>query len=394
MIPQLDPTETRYLAEIIVSILGVLLFFALAVWMIRRKQNTKPTEAISAPNTTSPYSESHAVTLADFCSSTPAEQAERSSTLEQTYRNWKNERLLHAEDGRSMFLRTGVEKNGMRYQLVASTQVQALAILVSTLMSQNDPLASITAEALFANLLAHPAYGQSELSSWKYLPDLPRSPKLDPDPHAEAWVIYSLLTATRRWSELNRFSYPEIILEKTEALQNYIKTLEPELSRGLPFSGYLVKQLMTSAPGLDWSCLDDSRELVSSLLEESDWLDSEFDASHLGLSLLQLGMLALLERDSDALLAIQKGRHGLMRLVENSLNNSTTQPEFSRTAMLSCTVPALLTLEDRELNARVWNELISMQPDKNDGLGATLKMLAMAFLANQKFQHFCSQDGR
>lgn len=45
MFPQLDPTEATYLASLIVSILGVLLFLTLAVWMIRRKQKTITTEA-------------------------------------------------------------------------------------------------------------------------------------------------------------------------------------------------------------------------------------------------------------------------------------------------------------------------------------------------------------
>ena len=384
MFPQFDPTQARYLAEIIVSILGVILFFALAIWMIRRKQNTKPTEAASAPTPTAPYAESLPGTLADFCLLSPAEQAQRSSALEQAYHDWKNERLLQAEDGRSLFLRTGVEKSGLRYQLVASTQVQALAILLSMLMATDDPQASPQAEALFASLLAHPAYGQSDLSSWKYLPDLPRSPKLDPDPHAEAWVIYALLNATRRWPTLNRFNYSELIQARLLALHDYIENVVPELKEQLPFSGYMVKHLQAYTPDLDWSELGSSRESFYSQLEDPDLLASEFAASHLGFSLLQLGMLALLERDSDSQHAIRNARPLLVQLIEDCISSSSTQPDFSRTSFLSCCVPALLTLQDQELNNRVWNDLVSTMPDKNDGLDATLKLLGMAFLANRK----------
>ncbi len=383
MFPQLEPTEATYLARLIVSILGILLFSGLAFWMIHRKQKTNSTEAIPSSTIETNSPDSFALPLAEFCPLTPAERVERSSTFEQAYQAWKAERLLQAEDSRSLFVRTGVEKSGLRYQLVASTQVQALAILLSTVMAHSDPQASTQAEALFASLLAHPAYGQSQLSSWTYLPDLPRSPKLDPNPHAEAWLIYALLSATRRWPSLNRFNYSEIIPERTQALSNYINTLDPELSGPLPFCRFLVNQLKAVKPSLEWSALGESQELYLSRLKEPGFFTSEIDTSQLGLSLLQLGMLALLDRDPVALLAIRKVQSALIQLVEYCQNNASTETEFNRTAMLSCTIPAVLTLQDNELNYKIWNSLTTMQPDKNDGLGATLKLLAMAFLANQ-----------
>lgn len=376
MIPQFDPSEARYLAEIIVSILGVLLFFALAVWMIWRKQKSNAAEAVSRAISEETQSAAPAASY--------SQNTDRRTALEYAYQAWKAERLLQAEDGRSLFVRTGVEKSGLRYQLVASTQVQAFAILVSTLMATSDPQASTQAEALFASLLAHPAYGQAELSSWSYLPDLPRSPKLDPDPQAEAWVIYALLNATRRWPALNRFNYSELIQARVLALHGYIENVVPELKEQLPFSGYMVKHLQAYTPDLDWSELGSSRESFYSQLEDPDLLASEFAASHLGFSLLQLGMLALLERDSDSQHAIRNARPVLVQLIEDCISSSSTQPDFSRTAFLSCCVPALLMLQDQEINNRVWNDLVSTTPDKNDGLGATLKVLGMAFLTNRK----------
>ena len=384
MFPQLDPTEATYLARLIVSIFGILLFSGLAFWMIRRKQKTNTTETIPTQFTEANYPDSSSVTLAEFCPLTPAEQMERTSTLEKAYRAWKSERLLQAEDGHNLFVRSGVEKSGLRYQLVASSQVQAFAILLSILMAENDPQASTQAEALFASLLAHPAYEQSELSSWKYLPDLPRSPKLDPDPHAEAWAILAILMATKRWQAIYRFQYSELIPERLQALQKYTETLEPEQTGRLPFAGYLVKKLIQLEPGLDWSALSESQELFSIKIEEHNFFGNEPDTSRLGLSLLQLGLLALVDRDPDALRAIRSAQTKLIELVEGYSKNSATGTELSSPAMLACTVPALLTLREKDLLDQVWNELVSMQPDKNDGLGATLKLLGMAFLANKQ----------
>ena len=160
MFPQLDPTEATYLARMIVSILGVLLFLTLAVWMIRRKQKTITTDADAIGSSDGTKAAAPAVALED--------NSERHITLEQAYQTWKAERLLQSEDGRSLFVRAGVEKSGLRYQLVANAQVQAFAILLSTLMSERDPQAREQAEALFASFLAHPAYGEGGLSSWQY----------------------------------------------------------------------------------------------------------------------------------------------------------------------------------------------------------------------------------
>jgi hypothetical protein len=167
-------------------------------------------------------------------------------------------------------------------------------------------------------------------------------------------------------------------------LQKYTEALEPEQIERLPFSGYLVKQLLALDPSMDWTSLSRSNERFYAQLEEQTFFENEADASSLGLILLQLGLLALLERDAEVLRAIDNSRSGLVKVIEDYSKDLSTETEFSRSAMLACAVPALLTLKDRDLIDRVWSELVSLQPVKNDGLGATLRVLGMAFLANQQ----------
>ncbi|HZK16821.1 MAG: hypothetical protein WDA04_01935 [Anaerolineaceae bacterium] len=381
MFPQLDPTDATYLAGLILNILGVLLFFVLAVWMIQRKKNRQPSETPVLPVEPISKQEPRLVPYEILNPLSPEELSERSSALQQAYRQWKAERLLPTEEGRRLFLRTGVEKSGLRYQLVASTQTQALAILISTLMAEADPQASVQAEALFASLLAHPAFDPPELSSWKFMPDLPRSPKLDPDAHAELWAIYSMLAATKRWPGLNRFHYPELMLGRLQALNKYAETLPAESLERLPFSGYLLKSLKPLDPVLNWSALDRHRGFPNP--NEWDDFTSSPDTSRLGLSLLQSGMLALLDRDPESEEALRSLHVNLIKLVDEYLKQGLSDLTFSTIAMLSCTAPALITLQERELTDLLWANLSCAQPDKNDSLGATLRLLAMAFLANQ-----------
>ncbi len=380
MFPQLDVTEATYLARLIVSILGVVVFFSLAVWLIRRRQTAQPIEAEPVPPKfeMTPGAET---LLANLNALTSHEQSERHLALVQAYETWKTERVLHSEDGRSRFVRTGVEKSGLRYQLVATTQTQALAILVSFLMAEHDPQASVQAEAFFAAALAHPAYQQPDLSSWKFLPDLPRSARLDPDIHAEAWLIHSMTMATKRWSGINRFNYSEIIPERLRALQTYAKTLAPEMLAQISFSGYLTSRLRILDASLDWANLGESQEQFFANFAEPGYLKGEPVFSKLGLSLLQLGFLAFLNHDPLALNAIRGSEQEFVEFVEGLLINQLTGPEFSRLAMLSSIVPALLALELRELSERVWDALIDSQPEKDDGLGATLRLLGMALLS-------------
>lgn len=384
MFPQLDPYQAAYQARLIVSILGVLLFLSLAIWMIHRRQKLKSSETdtsvVEIPDTIDLPSTLN-IGLNSLSSE---EQSNRTSALEQAYQEWKSKRLLQAEETHALFLRTGVEKNGLRYQLVASSQVQAMAILITAVMAQSDPQASVQAEALFASLLAHPAYGQSQLTSWQYLPDLPRSPKLDPDPHAEAWVIYALLKATKRWPEMNRFHYSELISERLDALEHYVKTLEPEQIEQLPFNGYLIKQLLELKPNLDGTLLGGSEADFFARLDEQEDISNNPDSSKFAMSLFQLGLLAYLDHDPNAQDAISKAQPALTRLIEENLNDQPTNAEFNRIALLACAAPVVLTLKNQDLNNRVWDELASSQPDKNDGLGATLQLFGMALLANQQ----------
>jgi hypothetical protein len=293
------------------------------------------------------------------------------------YQAWKTERLLKTLDGKSLFLRSGVEKQGLTYQLACESLTQSLAILLSVNMMEQDPDASKQAEALFAYLLAHPAYGEAELSSWRSLPDLPNSPKLDPDPQAEAWLLYALNLFIKRNPEQNRFDYLKILPKRAESLQAFIAGQNQDFIENLPCSTFLEGKLKSIYPHLDWLALGESNATFRRKLKDISNFETEHDTRNLFLGLLQLGLLAYSEADPKAIKSLQRLEPQIEYLVKSG---QITSDEFSQTAQLACLVPALLIYDDEGSLQKIWKSLINSREDKDDGLGATLKFLALSLI--------------
>lgn len=106
-----NPEEARYLAELILSIIGVVILLALALYLInksRKKDEVKPeVKQVLQPK-------AHKL-IEPFTSSTrnPLNATEKSKikiSLSDAFLNWQKEHILTSEDGKSLFVREGVEK--------------------------------------------------------------------------------------------------------------------------------------------------------------------------------------------------------------------------------------------------------------------------------------------
>lgn len=64
----------------------------------------------------------------------------------------------------------------------------------------------------------------------------------------------------------------------------------------------------------------------------------------------------------------------------NSLSGNVR--DITRLGLLACMAPALMVLSDDELLKKMQDFLISTNADKNDGLGATIKVFALFLLSN------------
>ncbi len=299
MLFQTELNEAGYLAQIILSVTGVLILLAIVIWLIRKRQIVAQSQFSAISDMPQSKTAERTANYAELNPMTSSQAQVRSVELDRVYQQWKKERLLSALDNKSTFVRCGVEKRGLRYQITATSQSQALSMLLCAIMAGDDPQASSTFEALFANLLAHPAYGKPRLSSWKNMPDLPRSLKLDPDLHAEAWILFALLLGQRQWADLSRFNYSELIKERSQALLEVWKAIDPETSHHIPDSRYLLSVLDAAQPNLGWKTLQHASlpENDSPFVFDVDEEDPQ-ESINLGLSWLQFGMQALLNDDA------------------------------------------------------------------------------------------------
>lgn len=373
-----NPEEARYLAKLILSIIGVVILLALALYLInksRKKDEVKPeVKQVLQPK-------AHKL-IEPFTSSTrnPLNATEKSKikiSLSDAFLNWQKEHILTSEDGRSLFVREGVEKSGLRYQLLATTRTQAIAMLVTTLLADLDTRAREKTEALFASFLAHPAYGEPNLSSWKYMPDLPRSPRLEADFQAESWVLIALLTAHRRWPDLNRFNYDEILAERLEALFEAFH--KPEYHEFLAQYTFPVSFLSKYDRPRDWASLKSLVNSAERVFPEPEELKAFTFAC------LNRGLDALLFKDDTSIKLLFDKQTVLREMVENWLDDDfllENTEVFSRLSLLACMAPALIVLGEDKLLGRAQDFLIDSNADKNDGLGATLKIFALFLLSN------------
>ena len=383
MLFQTTAPEARYIAELIVSVGGAIVLFALVIWLISKNRGKPQNIASSDRGLPSRFTmETKPKVFDGSSSSTRTTQESKRVFLADAFANWQSQHLLKSDDGKSLFVRDGVEKHGLRYQLLATTQTQALAVLLFSQLTAFEPGASHKAEALLASLLAHPAYGESNLSSWKYLPDLPSSPKLDADLHAEAWAMLALLIARQQWQELDRFSYADLIPERLSALFEAWQTHEE--SYPLPESRFLLDFLERNDPTHDWSSLKrKATDSATSLVGK--------DARQLALSLLNLGLTALSSHDDYSVNLLKDNRQNIESFAFDELS-AEAERELSKSGRLACVVPALMVLGDAPLLERAWQNLSTRGVDKDDGFGATMRVFALALLSNQVWviQHFAN----
>lgn len=369
MFPQTNPSEARYIAEIILSVVGVLLLMVLVFWLIGKRKKSGLSSG-SVDNAIEPKFKASLVSpvYAERHSLTPTEIEDRQKDLEIAFRDWQRNHLISGEDGKSLLVRTGVEKNGLRYQLSSTAQVQALAMIVMCQLAEIEAAASSKTEALFASLLAHPAYNEPELTSWKFLPDLPRSPRLDANPQAEAWIVFAIHTARSQWPGLNRFNYQELLPRRLESSIN----LWQDNKEGIqPQTGvFLLKRL---------SLLDAHHAWLELIPERLEWEAFTDPSEETCLTLFQLGLDALLDQEEQAVAFLHANQDSLIEMALTAINSAEESFQLSWVASL---IPAIMALENSSVLEDLRQFLIKTKAGKDDGLGATLQVFALALLAN------------
>ena len=361
----------------LLSLIGLIALFVGLLILTRRTQLKHQQQARTNPSPAAkpfPQTSSYTQRLPSF---RPEDLPERQAALRQAFKAWQAAYLLRGLDGQTEFLRGETYKRGLRYQLTSTSLAQGLGLFIQTQMAQNGDDSRGRFEHMLAYLLAHPAQDRPALSSWLSMPDLPTSPSLEPDLHAEAWILAALLAARQQWGSLQQFDLNQIFEERSQALLEALNT-NSENQAGI-FSPLLFKIISQQVPDPLWQTQTgaDWKELTPQLREKNG-LPGRQDA----LSLLQIGLYGLLfpensvpER-SDLAYSRLKRAFSDQEALEGNIEEG-----FSRLASLSCCVPLALLEKKGEDPDQLWSRLNQAQPDKQDSLGASLRLIAMMSLA-------------
>lgn len=361
----------------LLSLIGMIALFVGLLFLIRRTQRKRQEHAWSNPAPIAKPFPQTSVYIQQLPAFKPTELLERQVVLRQAFEEWQAGYLLRGLDGKSEFLRGDTYKRGLRYQLASTSLAQGLALVIRVQMAQEGDDSRNSFERLLAHLLAHPAQDHPALSSWLSMPDLPTSPRLEPDLHAEAWILVGLMLARQQWGGLQRFNLDQIFQERSQAILEALKS-QSEEQTGV-FSPLLMRIIARQMPDPLWQIQAEADwQALKPLFREEKGMPDRKQA----LSLLQIGLDALLfpgndfgERPDLAFARLKRA------LTSQEPLRGELEEGFSRLASLSCCVPLTLLHKNGEYADQLWARLSQAQPDKQDALGASLRLLAMMSLA-------------
>jgi len=361
----------------LLSLIGLIALFVGVLFLIRRTQlkRLKQTQASPAP-AAKPFPQVSSF-IQQLQSLTHADLKEKQLTLQMAFQAWQSAYLLRDLDGNTEFLRGETQKRGLRYQLTNTSLAQGLALVIQVQMAQDGDDSRGRFERLLAYLLAHPAQDQPALSSWLSTPDLPTSPRLEPDLHAEAWILGGLFTARKQWGSLQRFDLNQIFEDHAQALLEAHNT-NPENGTKI-FSPLLFNVISQQVPDPLWQTQTKADwQAVIPRFREENGLPGRQEA----MSLLQIGLDGLLFPDHGFAERSDLAFSRLKRaLTDQEALEGELEEGFSRLASFSCCVPLALLEKTGEDPAQLWSRLNQAQAARQDALGASLRLIAMMSLA-------------
>lgn len=318
---------------------------------------------------------------------------EMNDKIRLAYREWLEKYLLPDQEPGRAFLRSGVEKHWLRYQVTGTSFGQGLALLISILMAGDDLGAQSRFDRLVAFCLAHPSANSAELMSWQVMPDVVPGKRLEADPHSEAWMVFALIAALSQWQESDRFHYSIIAREKlTALLPLYESTTQTENSTEI-HSPYFFKVFEHATGNPDWKRLSGGLEKrAHTILADPDARltgDGSAKEARLALLVLQLGLHDLWQAKADLAgwsseieLLVRTACADLSAKISPiEVTKEETSGQYSPLALLACCAPAAICLGDQVLVNQLWDDLEQAQTGNNDPIGASLRLLGLLLLS-------------
>jgi len=370
-----------------------IILLAAAIVLIRRICQRRRTldQPIRSAQVTFPFPQRQVDREHQMLPTQPEEELDKE--IREAYRDWLSIYLLpDAEPGRA-FLRTGVARNWMRYQITATSFGQALAMLVSVLVAGEDPQAQARFDRILAFCLSHSSANAPDLMSWQVMPDVVPSRRLDSDLNAEPWIAFALLAAQAQWGRSERFQYEILARRRLEALLPLYQQAAQTEPQALVYSPTFYQLFAHVTAEQAWNAIEDSLAAQSRVKWSGTHAifnpDNSPEEAKLGLSILQLG-IAELEQAGKPTGKLtgeveKRVRESVAQLARAELLDESAlhiEPEgFSSLSLLACCTPAVLCLNDQALVDQQWQALILAKPGQHDPIGATLRLLSLMQLS-------------
>jgi len=382
-------------ADLTVIFNGVLfiILLAAAILLIRRIRQRRRTldQPFRSAQVTFPFPQRQVDRKHQMLPTQPEEELDKE--IREAYRDWLSIYLLtDAEPGRA-FLRTGVARNWMRYQVTATSFSQALAMLVSVLVAGEDPQAQAQFDRILAFCLSHSSANAPDLMSWQVMPDVVPGRRLDADLNAEPWIAFALLAAQAQWGRSERFQYEILARRRLEVLLPLYQQAAQTEPQALVYSPTFYELFAQVTGDQAWKAI----EISLAAQGRAQWsgtraifnADNSPEEAKIGLSILQLGIAGLEQAGNPTRKLTgeveKRVRESVAQLAQAELLDESmlqTEPEgFTSLSLLVCCTPAVLCLNDQTLIDQQWRALTLAKPGRHDPIGATLRLLSLMQLS-------------
>ncbi|NLA80231.1 MAG: hypothetical protein GX853_05735 [Chloroflexi bacterium] len=373
--------EIPYMFKLLGSIFLAFLLFGIAMIFIKktrdkRQQNTivRPHESLIPFPQTAPLPE-------DALSAGINSYEERTQTIRDQYRAWLERYILPTYDNRGAFVRVGVERKRLRYQVTTTSLAQSFAMLQSVLIAGDDLSAPDLFERLLAFTIAYPSNHSEDLSSWMTMPDMTSSAKLEADPHAEAWIAYSLLMAEKQWEAGRNFNYDRVLDYRLKALLALQQDIEPVDHKRAIYAPVFFEAFAKRSNSEAWLALAESlrEELLKNIQDAELVSDGSAEEAWLAFSAFHVGMAGLLLADESH----KKLAKRFESLVYSTIKNLPAKLEnaeddgLSPLALIAACAPLAMLQNDQDLVDKYWQVLSTFNAKSRDAIGESLRLLAL-----------------
>jgi len=314
-------------------------------------------------------------------------QTEADALITSAYAHWLENFLLpDAEPGRA-FVRTGVAKNWLRYQLTATSLAQAAGMLACVLQAGADPQAQTRFDALLAFCLSRPSVNNPDLMRWQVMPDVVPGARLDADPRAEAWLAFALLCGAAQWTCSSRFDYTQLAKLRLDALLAWLNSGNIGARQSRLISPAFARLFQRSTNREDWLKAASLEAMHAGEPAELDYArDTQSTApdeeAQYALLALAHGVLPDNQTHGKPVDSLPPGSDlvSMMANLKDRLGAAIQSDGFSPLSVLACFAAAASGSENAELSRDYWDLLRRTEAPFGDGLAATLRLIGLMAL--------------